>query len=211
MEADGSNDGGTTGEAPDGDPVPDSSVERPRFWYVRDVGVALGTVVLAGVLLIAVSGVVSPLVAIESGSMEPQMERGDMVFLMAEERFPGPNATHGVVTAESSGYERFGRPGDVIVFAPDGDTDRTPIIHRAMFAVEAGEDWYDRADPEYRGSAGNCTSMANCPAPHDGFVTLGDANGRYDQVAPTKSTVVRPRWVIGTAEFRVPELGWVRV
>ncbi len=179
-----------------------------------DILGSAGAVFLVGLLVITVSGVWPPLVAIESGSMEPQMERGDMVFVMAEERFAGPGARGGVVTAataESSGYTRFGRPGDVIVFAPDGDRDRTPIIHRAMFYVEAEEDWYDRADPEYRGSAGNCTALANCPAPHDGFVTRGDANGRYDQVAPTKSTVVRPRWVIGTAELRIPELGWVRL
>jgi len=54
-------------------------------------------------------------------------------------------------------------------------------------------------------TADGCVEPANCPAPHDGLVTKGDADGTYDQVAPTESTVVRPRWVIGTAE-----LGWVR-
>jgi len=203
---------GAEGEGPpteDGDSgVPDG---YPRYWYVRDIVTTVGAVVLVGGLLLAVSGVWPPLVAIESGSMQPHIETGDMVFVMAEDRFPGPDATHDVVTAESTDYNRFGRPGDVIVFTPNGDTERTPIIHRAMFYVESDENWYDRANPVYRGSAGNCTALANCPAPHDGFVTLGDANDRYDQVEPTKSTVVRPRWVIGTAELRIPELGWVRL
>ena len=211
MEPDGPAGGATPSGEPGGDRDPDDAIDRPRLWYVRDVVTTVGVVALVGGLLVAVSGVWPPLVAIESGSMEPHIDKGDMVFVMAEERFPGPNATHAVVTAESAGYSRFGQPGDVIVFAPNGDRERTPIIHRAMFYVEADENWYDRADPQYRGSAGNCTALANCPAPHDGFVTLGDANGKYDQVTPAKSTVVRPRWVIGTAELRIPELGWVRL
>ncbi|MBX0286757.1 S26 family signal peptidase [Haloarcula salinisoli] len=196
-------------ESASSDGEPPQSVQ-----YGLDILGSAGTVFLVGLLVLAVSGIWPPLVAIESGSMEPQMERGDMVFVMAEERFAGPGARDGVVTAataESSGYNRFGRPGDVIVFAPNGSDQRTPIIHRAMFYVEAGEKWYSRADPEYIGDAENCEELTNCPAKHEGFITKGDANGRYDQVQPIKSTVVRPRWVIGTAELRAPGLGWVRL
>jgi signal peptidase len=80
-----------------------------------------------------------------------------------------------------------------------------------MFYVERGENWYNRADPDALGGADSCAELANCPAPHGGFVTKGDANDNYDQVHPTRSTVVRPEWVIGTAELRVPELGWLRL
>ncbi len=178
---------------------------------LRESLLVVGSVVLIAALLLAVSGVWPPLVAIESGSMEPNIGTGDMVFVMSEERFPGPDAQTGVVTARNGAdYQRFGRPGDVIIFEPRGNPDRTPIIHRAMFYVEAGENWYDRADPDGLGGADNCRELANCPAPHAGFVTRGDAVGTYDQVRPTTTTVVRPAWVIGTAEYRIPKLGWLR-
>jgi len=199
---------GHSGQSPSDDTAPS------RFRGVRDIVRVVGSVVIVGLLVVVVSEVVPPLVAIESGSMEPRMERGDVVFVVGETRFPGPGARHGVVTAsaaETSGYDRFGSPGDVIVFAPNGDTERTPIIHRAMVYVEEGENWYDRADPAFLGGADSCDELAGCPAPHDGFVTKGDANANYDQVEPTQSTVVRPRWVVGTAELRVPEFGWVRL
>jgi signal peptidase len=185
----------------------------PIAVYVRDVLGSIGAVVLVGALLFTVSGVYPPLVAIESPSMTPNIETGDMVFVMDEERFPGPEAHHGVVTARvgaTVGYSTFGEPGDVIIFEPNGDTERTPVIHRAMFWVEGGENWYDRADDDAVGVAENCDELRNCPAPHSGFVTKGDFNSGYDQAGQT-STVVRPAWVIGTAEVRVPGLGWIRL
>ncbi|GGO02905.1 S26 family signal peptidase [Haloarcula pellucida] len=194
----------------DGD-VDDEDV--PVSVYVRDIATSVGAVVLVGLLLFAVSGVWPPLVAIESGSMTPNIDTGDMVLIMEEDRFPGPDARHGVVTAETgaeSNYVMFREPGDVIVFEPNGNEQRTPVIHRAMFYVEKGENWYDRADPDDVGTAGSCADLRNCPAPHDGFVTKGDFNDAYDQVTGT-STVVRDEWVVGTAELRIPGLGWVRL
>jgi len=47
-------------------------------------------------------------------------------------------------------------------------------------------------------------------APHDGFVTKGDANERYDQEQGL-STVVRPEWVEGKARYRVPIIGNLRL
>ncbi|MDS0260223.1 S26 family signal peptidase [Haloarcula sp. S1CR25-12] len=187
---------------------------QARNRAIREVVTIVASVLVLGVSVVAISGVWPPLMAIESGSMEPHIDTGDMVYVVAEDRFPGPGARHGVVTAaaaEESGYDRFGQPGDVILYEPNGNDDRTPIIHRAMFYVESGENWYDRTDPDAVGGAESCVELTHCPAPHDGFVTRGDANGKYDQVRPTESTVVRPRWVIGTAEARVPELGWLRL
>ncbi|WP_209309464.1 S24/S26 family peptidase [Haloarcula amylovorans] len=183
----------------------------PMAVYVRDIGSSIGAVLLVGALLFAVSGIWPPLVAIESGSMEPHIDTGDMVFLMDEERFAGSNATHGVVTARSAeGYVRFEQPGDVIIYEPDGSERRTAVIHRAMFYVEDGENWYDRADPDDIGGADDCAELRNCPAPHAGFITKGDNNDAYDQ-ATTTSGVVRAEWVIGTAELRIPGLGWIRL
>ncbi|WP_162318450.1 S26 family signal peptidase [Haloarcula limicola] len=181
--------------------------------YVKDVVGSAGAVLLVGLLLFSVSGVWPPLVAIESPSMDPHIQKGDLVFVMEEERFAGPNATHGVVTYQrGESYVRFQRPGDVIVYAPDGDTRTTPIIHRAMFYVEDGENWYDRADPAAIGAADDCAELTHCPAPHAGFITKGDNNARYDQVGMSPiSEPVEASWVVGTAEWRVPLLGEIRL
>ena len=191
---------------------PDDPSWKP---YVTDLVSSISAVVLVGLLLFAVSGVWPPLVAIESKSMSPNIHVGDLVFVMEEERFPG-EAQHGdtgVVTAhaaQADGYSKFHRSGDVIVYAPDGNNETTPIIHRAMFWVEDNESWYDEADPEYVGSAESCEELENCPAPHAGFITKGDYNGQYDQVTGL-SGPVKASWVVGTAEVRVPWLGCIRL
>jgi signal peptidase len=185
--------------------------------YLYDVVTSAGSVLLVGLLIVAVSGVLPPLVAIESGSMEPNIHAGDLVFVMDERRFPGPGAhgDTGVVTAragDGSGYGTFAGSGDVIVFQPGGDASATPIIHRAMFWVEEGENWYDRADPRYLGGADSCRELRHCEAPHAGFITKGDHNHVYDQVASgNNARPVRPEWVLGTAEYRVPLVGWFRL
>lgn len=185
--------------------------------YVRDVLTSAGAVVAVGVVLFAVSGIWPPMVAVESPSMDPHMKTGDLVFVMEEGRFP-PDAAYddtGVVTArtgENVGYTKFKQPGDVVVYTPDGSGRETPIIHRARFWVNASENWYEKANPEFLAGADDCEELANCPAPHAGFVTKGDANPQYDQVGVSAiSSPVRPEWVIGTAEFRIPYLGWIRL
>jgi len=110
-------------------------------------------------------------------------------------------------------HAEFNRPGDVIVYNRDGSNRYTPVIHRAMLWVEDGENWYDRADPDAVGSADNCAALRNCPAPHAGFITKGDndrTNARYDQVSGL-SAPVKPGWVIGRAEIRIPYLGEIRL
>jgi len=144
---------------------------------------------------------------------------------MDNERFqPGEaRGETGVVTANrgaETGYRQFGGHGDVIVFAPNGEEGRTPIIHRAMFYVEEGERWVDRANPEYLGGVDSCQEVATCPAPHDGFITKGDNNPSYDQAGGgqlrTRGTVgqldpVKSEWIVGTAEVRIPRIGWLRL
>lgn len=201
--------------------------DDPSEWrlFAYDLVSSVLAVMVVGAYLFAVSGVWPPLVAVESESMVPNMEVNDLVFVMEEERFAGENAQAdtGVVTARAAdNYRKFGREGDVIVFAPRGEDEVTPIIHRAMFWVEEGENWYDRADKDFVGSASACetdedpstdTGLKNCPAPHGGFVTKGDNNGLYDQAGRggAQTGPVQPEWVVGTAEFRIPGLGWVRL
>jgi signal peptidase len=229
-----SQDGVDDGNGPDGatdahhsrapDPVPGSGSDESfarRLWsaqsgplfFLREVGTSVGAVVLVGLVLFGVSGVWPPMVAVESGSMEPHMHKGDLVFITEPGRFT-PDAAYertGVVTAETGtdvGYRTFGGPGSVVVYDDPG-RGGPPIIHRAEFYVEEGENWYDRADPEYV-SADSCSELRNCPAPHAGFITKGDANGRYDQVSGIAEPV-KPSWITGIARVRIPYLGWVRL
>lgn len=194
------------------------TVDRGSAVVVREFLVSVGAVLFIGLLLFSLSGVWPPMVAIESGSMEPNMQANDLVFITDNERFVNDAAygETGVVTYESgqeTGYEKFGDYGDVIIFEPNGNDRQVPIIHRAHFWVAEGEDWYDRADPDHIGDAESCEELRSCPAPNDGFITKGDnelTNQRYDQVRGLTGPV-ESEWVIGTAEIRVPWLGWVRL
>ena len=189
---------------------------REVVYFLRDIVVSVIAVALLGGYIFMISGVWPPMVAIESGSMEPNMDVNDLVFVMETDRFQ-PEAAHGetgVVTAAEGrtvGYEQFGKNGDVIVFNPQGNEEVTPIIHRAMLWVEDGENWYDRADPAYVGSADNCQELLGCPAPNAGFITKGDDNPTYDQTGNGQLDPIRAEWVVGTAEYRVPGLGWFRL
>ncbi|EMA40918.1 S24/S26 family peptidase [Halobiforma nitratireducens] len=185
--------------------------------FARDIVSSVAIVAVIGLLLFGISGVWPPLVAVESGSMQPNMERGDLIFVVDEDRFVGDDPTEGtgVVTLENGqdgSHEKFGQGGDVIVFRPDGSELQTPVIHRAHFWVEEGENWVDtKAEAEYVGGS-TCEEIATCPANHDGFVTKGDANNVYDQYrGGARTDVVRPDWVTGKATFRIPWLGHVRL
>jgi signal peptidase len=180
---------------------------------LRETALSVGSVVVIGLLLFAISGIWPPMVAVESGSMEPHMHKGDLVFITDTGRF-APDAAYdgtGVVPLEQAretGYWKFGDHGSVIVY-DNPKRGGPPVIHRARFWVSAGENWYDRADPAHV-DADSCTEMRNCPAPNAGFVTKGDANARYDQVNGL-SEPVKPAWIVGVARVRVPLLGWVRL
>ena len=187
---------------------------------IRDVITTVAIVALVGVILFGISGVWPPLVAVESGSMEPNMERGDLIFVVDDDRFVGDDPVDGtgIVTYENgdeSGHEKFGNPGDVIIFRPAGSDAETPVIHRAHYWVEEGENWVDtHADPEYL-NGNDCDDLPeSCPAPHDGFITKGDANPGYDQAGSggvQTNQVVAPEWVTGKASVRIPWLGHVRL
>ncbi|MFB6303407.1 MAG: S26 family signal peptidase [Haloferacaceae archaeon] len=187
--------------------------DRGPLMVLRETLVSIAIVALVGLLLFTLSGVWPPMVAVESGSMEPHMHRGDLVFVSEPGRYVPDSGSdgRGVVTrAEGKriDYRTFGGYGSVIVY-DSPSRGGPPVIHRAHFWVAEGENWFAEADPSYH-HADSCRDLPNCPAPHAGFVTKGDANGQYDQVNGI-SGPVRPAWIAGIAHVRVPYLGYVRL
>lgn len=185
--------------------------------FLREVLTSAGAVLAVGLVLFAISGVWPPMVAVESGSMEPHMSKGDLVFITEPGRLaPDGDLAYGdtgVVTYQAgreAGFRTFGSYGSVVVYEPPSGHG-PPIIHRARFHVEKGENWYDRADEDHI-NAGSCEELANCPAPHSGFITKGDANARYDQAnGIARDGPVKPSWLVGVGRVRVPYLGWIRL
>lgn len=198
-----------------------SSRSRSRLPpLVRDAAQSLAVVLVVGLLLFGASGVWPPMVAVESGSMSPHVQKGDLVFVTAPGRWTasadgGDDAL--LTTREARGSDagrQFGARGDVIVYSfPERErAGEAPIIHRARFTVERGENWYATANRSYiPPGVDGCAELRSCPAPHDGYVTKGDANDYYDQASTLSAPVVKSEWVRARAAFRVPELGWVRL
>lgn len=182
--------------------------------FVRETLSSALIVVVIGAVLFGISGIWPPMVAVESGSMEPHMEKGDLIFVTEPGRY-APDAGYGqtgVVTHEvgsETGYSTFGAAGSVIVYTQP-DRFGPPIIHRARLFVEEGENWYDRANPDYL-PGNSCSEVPHCPAPHSGFITKGDNNRMYDQVNTIDAPPVKPSWVRGVARVRIPLLGWIRL
>jgi len=117
------------------------SLARDLLWVVGVVG----TIAL---LLLLICGTWPAVVTIESESMVPHMNVGDLVVVVQKDRF-GDLQTWD--DGKKSGYQKFGDYGDVIIYRPNGITDfwasigllpfskQHPIIHRAMTWIRAGD------------------------------------------------------------------------
>jgi signal peptidase len=128
-------------------------------------------------------GLWTPMVAVESGSMEPNLRIGDIVLIQGASRKDVITLQEG----EISDYSTFNMPGDVILYRPYGKEKltlidqmahiflrkpypldkATPIIHRALYRVEVGEPMWEDGPP----------------APFSGYITKGDHNSDIDQRA----------------------------
>ncbi len=164
-----------------------------NFWVslARDTLFAFAVVGAVALALFLFAGVWPPLVSVDGTSMYPNMQNGDLILIQGIDRSK-------IVTLEDgrdTGYSTFNGYGDVIVYQPFGRRDVTPVIHRALYRVNASE-------PMWQGGI---------PAPCAGFITRGDNNFLFDQnsgVCP--NTPVRDDWILGVAKFRIPYLGYVR-
>jgi signal peptidase I len=145
---------------------PRTMIQRFRtseHWAVslaRDILWVVGVVVAVAFALFLICGTWPAVVTVESGSMEPHMNIGDLVVVVQADRF-GPLQTWD--DAHATGYQKFGDYGDVVIYRPNGETDfwtqigllpfakQHPIIHRAMTWTDAGEPEPTYLNP-YRGS-----------------------------------------------------------
>lgn len=180
---------------------------------VREVSKIVGGVLAFGVLLTVVSGTWPPLIAVESDSMTPDLRKGDLTYVTEPGRFEGEASVRetGVVSVRSGrehGYRSFGGHGSVIVY--DHPAIQSRIVHRPHFWVTEGENWYAKGDPAFM-EADGCRELPNCPAPHAGFITKGDANSRYDQAYDRGPGPIRQEWILGTVRLRIPYVGWLRI
>jgi signal peptidase I len=162
------------------------------------------------------------------GTIDP----GDMILLM---HVSDPTA---VSTEAAGGKSHYGKSGDVVVYRPDGQPSRTPVIHRALFWLQMndddtftiaalGLDHVDNLDqPQVRAlglGSGYADSVMKdarldsvCgpvgPA-RSGFITRGDNNAVADQAlhSPISTCPVKTAWVLGKARGELPWIGLIRL
>ena len=162
------------------------ALSREILWLVAVVGgIALA--------LFLACGTWPAVVAVESESMVPHMQVGDLVVVVAKDRF---GEIHTFSDGAAAGSEKFGMYGDVIVYRPNGAGNVHPIIHRAMR--------YEVQVPAFQNHV--------FPDPHGGYLTRGDHNLLYDQGTYYPGIgylePVKEEWVVGKALFSVPLLGY---
>ena len=156
--------------------------DLPIPGFVKDIIFVIVVVGAISLLSQLALGLWTPMVAVESGSMVPNLNIGDIIIVQ------GASRTDVVPwdVAEKTGYYAFNKPGDVILYRPygkeslnlldqlkmlsgisPGQDKATPIIHRALRYVEPGE-------PMWEGGPA---------APFSGYITKGDHNDVIDQMA----------------------------
>ena len=150
--------------------------------FISDILYVIVVIGAISLLSQLVLGLWTPMVAVESGSMVPNLNIGDIVVVQ------GASRTEVIPweEAKAEGYSAFSNPGDVILYRPYGKERQglidqgkallgipyppekaTPIIHRALYYV-------NQSQPMWEGGP---------PAPFSGYITKGDHNDRIDQMA----------------------------
>lgn len=168
--------------------------DNPWIGLLRDFIFVFAVVaIFASVSQIAL-GLWSPMVAVKSESMVPNLHIGDIIFVESINR----TDVNTYETGKQNDYKSFGDYGDVILYKRLGKDRTTPIIHRAMYYVEEGEPMW----------------INGPPAPHAGYITKGDnprTNPSYDQQGDISyRQPVKKEWIVGVARFyRVPLVGYV--
>lgn len=216
-----------------------------RSSALRDVLllVAVFGALLGGLFLY--TGVWPPAVIVESGSMMHEdaevtygrvgtIDPGDLVLVKLVSR------PEDVETLLMGGTERYGKPGDVIVYYPGNLRDRVPIIHRAVAYVEPAPEGaagrYRLLWPEGRDCVGGAVRdgpwcaydengiqvpevpISSFKPTRAGFVTKGDnpaTNRETDQSTGLcclgGRDAIPLEWIGGKARAELPWLGLIKL
>ena len=169
------------------------SILREFLWVIIVVGAIAA-------LLFAVSGTWPAVVTIESESMVPHMNVGDLVFVVQEDRF---GQLQSWTEGKDTGYTKFGDNGDVIIYNPNGGTSSPipfiggahPIIHRAMVYEEPGSTLVAYVNP----SGGKHTPTTYIPITKDNFTAQGSIIPSPDSdigfIVPLNSTDIHGGYI----------------
>jgi len=203
---------------------------KDLLYAVLIVGGVLGTLTLY-------THVWPPMVVVESGSMMHAdadvpygrfgtIDPGDMVLV---KKLDGPRDAE---TYAEGGRDRFGKSGDVLVYYPQNNRGRVPIIHRAMTWVDVQGTGVDRSYrlmwegteqvfdergiflPElgFDSTRGYSREEGYKPSA-SGYLTRGDnpVTNRVADQAMGLASVVEPEWVQGKARGELPWFGLIKL
>lgn len=171
---------------------------------VKVVAIVVGVVGLVVIL----TGFTSPFMYVSTGSMEPNINVGDMIVLANyDESTLISDANITPANEAGEGDRSLGEKGDVIVF--HSEKEAHPVVHRVHGDVAEGENWVDDVDSAYLPENTSCSTVSACPAPNEGYITAGDDNPAYDQLHDEPP--VQSDQIIATAEYRIPDVGFVRL
>ncbi len=170
------------------------SLSRDLLWVAGVVGAI-------ALILYLLCGTWPAVVTIESGSMTPNMNIGDLVVVVQKDRY-GEFMTW--EDAKKANVTKFNGYGDVVIYKPNGMSSVHPIIHRAMVYATT-----DTPITEIRGTQ----LRMNYTAPNDGYITWGDNNPAPDQFVSYQGIgtpePVKDEWIVGKALFTVPLVGYL--
>ncbi len=118
-------------------------VKKTAIGVAKDVIAAIIVVAIIMSVLLAYCQVWPPVVVVESGSMMHGIDSeigvidtGDMVLVKDS---PSRDKIVTYVEGEGSNYRTYDEFGDVIIYKPNGISELTPIIHRAVLWLELND------------------------------------------------------------------------
>jgi len=194
---------------------------------IRDVVAAVAIVGIILAALWAYTGQFpgTPMVVVTSGSMMHDdasygkigtIDPGDLVLVKKIDGRDDVTA-RGADTNPATSKRTYGDYGDVIIYYPMGNEDRTPVIHRAICWVEVHENGtysVDAYNIKYAQSVSiPGLQLTNYKPTNSGFITKGDNNRLPDQYPSGGicAQPVTPEWVIGKARGELPWFGLIKL
>jgi len=194
---------------------------------IRDIVAAVAIVGIILAALWAYTGQFpsTPMVVVTSGSMMHDdapygrvgsIDPGDLV-LVKKIGDRDDVTTRGPIGNPPTDTRTYSDYGDVIIYYPMGNKDRTPIIHRAICWVQANNDSTYTVE-EYniiRESSVNIPQLhlSNYYPTNSGFITKGDHNELPDQYpnGGISKEPIKPEWVLGKARGELPWFGMIKL